>query len=93
MLVLYKPYDFKFSDIEFHNSDQRSGSYNNYQLNLHIGVLRVSESPDLYDVVLYVNERSLMWSAKYNDMSRDELESYIQRHIDQIKKDKYDDIL
>jgi len=52
MLVLYKPYKFKFSDLDIFTRSNKYTVWYNY-VDIYIKVVQVSGSPNLYDGYIY----------------------------------------
>jgi len=87
MLIFYKPYDFRFSDIEFTESDQDFGYYNNKDIN--IIVTRSSISPSLYNLHFRSISRHITMDSLYGK-TKAEVEVIVHGLI---KKEKHASIV
>jgi len=80
MLILYKPYVFKFSDFEFNQIVQYVGRYKNN--GIEIKVLRITTSPDLYNLYIYSRTSDDKVVSKGTEA---EIEVYVNGLIKKIK--------
>jgi len=87
MLILYKSYGFKFSDIkfQFETTERYIGYYNKNQFD--IAAVRITTSPDLYHLYMYSRTSD---NRVFSKATEAEVEVYVNEFI---TKEKYVSIL
>jgi len=90
MLVLYKPYKFKFSDLVYAGSNIYVGWFNDPNIDrykygdIDIQVLSITTVPNLYDVYLY-NTTTNKYRPIMLKKTEAEIEFYVNTRIIELR--------